>query len=65
VSKSYIPEDEQDGETLGGTKEMRAEGDTEDENISKRSNVPLTLNDTAERKTHNCTTTRKENSTST
>jgi len=36
ASQTYTRKDEHEGETLSGTKEMRAEGDNEDENISKR-----------------------------
>ncbi len=40
-SQTYTLDDEREGETLGGTKEMRAEGDNADENASKRPKGPL------------------------
>jgi hypothetical protein len=43
--ESYTLEDEQEGETLSGTKEMRAEGDDEDEINSKRPKGPFPSNE--------------------
>ena len=42
VSQTYTLEDEQEGETLTGTKDMRAEGDNEKEDSSKRPKRSLT-----------------------
>jgi hypothetical protein len=36
VSQTYLFEDEQEGDTLIGTKEMRAEGNNENKNNFKR-----------------------------
>jgi hypothetical protein len=42
ASQTCILDDEHEGETLSGTKKMRAEGDNADENTSKRRKGPLT-----------------------
>ena len=45
ASRTYTIEDEQKGDTLSGTKEMRAEGGNENKNSSKRPKGPLPPNE--------------------
>ena len=47
MSQTYTIKNEQEEYTFDGINEMSVEGDTEDENISKRPTIPLTPNDAA------------------